>query len=260
MKLVPDVPLEKIVISENNVRKSEITKGIDDLKKSIQEIGLQHPPLAFPKRDQYEVVIGQRRLVALKELGWKKIPLLIRSPMKPIEAKIASLTENIQRVRLSGRDMADVCMYLKNELGSVSKVAKKLGVSIPTVNKYLGYQIVPEPIKKLVDQKKITVPVATRIAISIPNEEKAIEMAKKVVRMTKPERERILDVVTKEPEIPVEQVIKKAEKAKLRTEIVIHLSEEIIQGIKRASKDLGLDLESTIETAVTDWLGEQGYL
>jgi len=135
-----------------------------------------------------------------------------------------------------------------------------LGGGPETVKKYLGYQIVPEPIKKLVDKKKMTVPVATRIAISVPDEEKAIEMAKKVVRMTKPERERIFDVVREEPEAPVEHILKRAKKAKVRREIIIHLSEDIVEGIKKASRDLGLDLEGTIETAVTDWLGEQGYL
>lgn len=259
MELV-EAPLDKIKISEDNVRKSEPAKGLEDLKNSIRQIGLQHPPVAFRKGDQYEVVIGQRRLTALKELGWETAPLLVRDSVNPIEAKIVSLSENIQRVRLSGRDMSDVCSYLKDKLGKVDAVAKMLGVKPLTVKKYLGYRIVPESIKKFVDQKKITVPVATRIATIIPNEEKAVEMTKKVARMTKPERERTFDIMREEPEAPVEHIIKRAEKAKVRRKIVIHLSEDVVGGIKKASRTLGLDLESTIETAVIDWLSEQDYL
>lgn len=255
------VPIDKIDIGEANVRTENIVKNIDDLAESIKVIGLQQPPIVFPKEGgKYDLIIGQRRLIAMKKLGLEKVPVLIRKPTKLIEGKIASLSENIHRVKLSPRDMLDTCSYLLNKLKSVNKVAKVLGVSPLTVKKYLGYQIVPEPIKKLVDKKKLTVPVATRIAISVPDEEKALEMAKKVVRMTKPERERVFDVVREEPEAPVEHVIKRAEKIKVRREIIIHLSEDIVEAIKRASSDFGLDLEGTIETAVTDWLGEQGYL
>jgi len=253
------VPIDQIVISEGNVRKREITKGLDDLKRSIQKIGLQHPPVAFRKGNRYEVVVGQRRLIAVKELGWETIPLLIRGSMNPMEAKIASLSENIQRLSLPARDMSDVCSYLLDELGSVEKVAEALGVGSQTVKKYLGYRIVPEPVKKLVDKKKITVDTATRIATYVTDEEKASRIAKKVAKMTKPERERVFKIIREDSEAPDEQIIKKAKETKVR-KVIIHLSEDLIFGIKNASKDLGLDLGGVIEAAITEWLSDKGYL
>ena len=263
MKL-EEVPIDKIDISEGNVRTENITKNIDELAESIKTTGLQQPPIVFPKKDgRYELIIGQRRIVAMKRLGLEKIPVLVRKEMNLTEARIASLSENVHRVKLSHKDMIDVCTYLLNKLGSVNKVAKAIGVNPQTVKEYLGLRIVPEPILKLVEKKKLPKGVAKRIVISMPGEERAIEMAKRVAKMTPSERDRTLDVVRENPEIaqePVKKIVKEAEKRKIRKMIVIHLAEDLIKGIDEAADDLELDREMTIETAISHWLDEKGYL
>ena len=48
------LPLDKIDISESNVRRTDREKGIEELAKSIEKIGLQQPILVFKKGDRYE--------------------------------------------------------------------------------------------------------------------------------------------------------------------------------------------------------------
>jgi len=48
------------------------------LLESIRAVELQQPIVVAELDEQYKIVIGVRRLLACKELGWKKIPTLVR--------------------------------------------------------------------------------------------------------------------------------------------------------------------------------------
>jgi len=263
MKL-EEIPIDKIDIGEGNVRNKELSKKIDELKKSIQLIGLQQPPIAFRKGDRYELIVGQRRFIAVSQLGWKKIPLLIRDPLNLTESKIISLSENLLRVKLSARDMSDVCNYLLEKLGTPQKVVDALGVSYPTVSKYLGYKIVPEPIKKIVEKEKnIKATDAIKIVERcLPDEEKAVRLIKKLAedRMTGPEKERVIDALEEAPKEPVEQVLKRAKEARVQKEIIIILPEKYLMAIDKASEKLEMAPEDVAKKAVTEWLQNEGYV
>jgi len=262
------IPISKIDIGEGNVRTRELTKEIDELKKSIQLIGLQQPPIVFPKGDRYELIVGQRRLIAVKELGWKEIPVLVRKPLNLTEAKIASISENIQRVKLSARDMSDVCNYLLEKLGSTKAVADALGVTPNIIGKYLGYKIVPESIKKIVEKEKrkrkgITPTDAIKIFEGVNyDEEKAKKLLKKLAKtnMTRYEKERVFDVLEESPEEPINKIFKKAEKARVQREIIIILPEKYATALVNASEKLGMKPEDVAKTAVTEWLNSEGYV
>ena len=256
------IPIDQIDIGEGNVRRRKLSKGLDELKRSLQLIGLQQPVLVFKKNDRYKLIIGQRRFIAASQLGWKRIPALVRSPANLTEAKIISLSENIHRVRLSPRDMTEVCTYLFDELDSAKAVADALGVTQATVNKYLSYdRLASEPIKKLVDEKKITVPDATKVVAQLwPDKEKAVKIAQKMAEMTRPEKERVFDTVRQMPEESAEEIIKKAEEAAVQREIVIHLSEEYASGLNKASKDLNVEPEDVAKGILVEWLEENGYI
>lgn len=256
------IPIDQIDIGEENVRRRKLSKGLDELKRSLQLIGLQQPVLVFKKNDKYALIIGQRRFIAASQLGWKTIPALIRSPANLTEAKIISLSENIHRVRLSPRDMSEVCNYLFEKLGSAKAVSDALGVTQPTVNKYLSYHIIaPEPIKKLVDEKKITVPDAMKVVSHLwPDKEKAVKVAEKMAEMTRPQKERIFDAVRETQEESAEEIIEMAEKAAVQKEIVIHLSKEYAGGLDKASKDLNVEPEDIAKGVLVEWLEENGYI
>lgn len=133
------LPLDKIDISISNVRKTNLEEGIEELAKSIEEIGVQQPIQVFEKPDgRFELIIGQRRYLACKKLGLKKIPALIITVKKDeTEATIKSFIENIHRLDLEYRDKMQAAIELLNKFGSISKVADHLGVSAQTVRNYL---------------------------------------------------------------------------------------------------------------------------
>ena len=63
------IKLEELVHSPNNVRKVKSSKdSIDQLKASIQSKGMLHNLVVVQGDNSYEVIDGNRRLEALKEL------------------------------------------------------------------------------------------------------------------------------------------------------------------------------------------------
>src|SRR5207244_5520739 len=103
----------------------------------IERHGLQQPIVVQRvPGGKYEILIGQRRYLAYKQLRRKKIRAKIIATRDPLAAKILSYSENVQRRDLAPRDKAEVCTYLLNELGSIRAVADEIGVSEQTVRKW----------------------------------------------------------------------------------------------------------------------------
>jgi len=254
------LPLDKIDVSASNVRRTKREEGIDELARSIKEIGLQQPVVVFPKGDRYELVIGQRRYLAFKRLARRRIPAVITEVRNKTEAAIASFSENIHRLDLDYRDKMEVAIALLKELGSVAKVADRLGVSSQTVRNYLGYAGVPEPIKQMVAEGKLGATTATRIARNIADEEKAIKIAERIREIPRrEERTKIIDIARKNPEKTTEEVIKIAEREKI-SQITINLTSRVAQALERACRDYQHDREDIAIWALEEWLEKRGFV
>ncbi len=77
-----EIPLNLIDIAEENVRKTKQKAGLEELKASIEKIGLIQPVVVIPDNGRFKLIVGQRRYLAFTELGKEKIPSLIISPSK----------------------------------------------------------------------------------------------------------------------------------------------------------------------------------
>ena len=129
-------------VSELNVRKdldagSEDT-DIDGLAKSIADQGLLSPITVLMTPDgNYDLIIGQRRYLACKKLGWTSIPAIVRDSMDETNAVVLSLIENVHRADVSPMDKARAYEKIHEKFGSHNKVAQETGVSVTTVRKYM---------------------------------------------------------------------------------------------------------------------------
>jgi len=256
------LPLDRIDISISNVRKSNLEEGINELANSIEEIGVQQPVIVFEKQDgRFELIIGQRRYLACKKLGLKKIPALITTVKDETEATIKSFSENIHRLELEYRDKMQVAAELLNKLGSVNKVAKHLGVTSQTVRNYLGYASVPESIKKMVDENRLSVRTATRIAKSITDEKKAVEIAELVEEIPRSQdRGIIIDVARENPSKAPEEIFKIARDQSMMRKITIHVTQRVYEAIVLASKKYEADKEDVVKDVLEEWLKKKGFI
>jgi len=55
---------------------------IDGLARSIQAVGLLHPIVVRPDRT---LIVGQRRLEAVKRLGWGKVPVTVAPSLSELD-------------------------------------------------------------------------------------------------------------------------------------------------------------------------------
>ncbi len=264
---IQNIEVSKLIVSENNVRKYDpkTDPELEDLKISIQKIGLLQPIVVFQKDEKYEIVIGQRRFNAIKELKWETIPAVIIDPLEPIQAKIYSLGENLHRKQLPYNDAVEACNFLYKRYNSVEQVAKELGVSYSTVTKYLKAEAIPQEIRNMVHERKISHDKAIRIVDAYQNDKsKAIEMAHNVMKMTKPEADRAIQIAKKAPTKPPVEVVKEAKKPPEIYTVQIHLTKEYWDALGKASVNLGggesMNISDVVLNAVEEWLHDKGYI
>lgn len=264
---LPKIKLNKIRLSEANVRKLNKKEKIDELAESIKKYDLLQPVVVYEQGGKFELIIGQRRFLAFKELAktdsyFNEIPaVIIKKPNKE-KLKIMSLSENIHRVELNRADIVEVISFLyKKNKKSAKKVSKILGISIPTVYNYLKIQDAPEELKKMYYGKKIGRDDVKRVMEMTPDKTKMIRIAKEMVKekLTRPQKERLPEAIKRNPGASAEQLVKEVKKPKIEEKIIVPLSPALIEALDVAVKDIGLGREEIAKKALEEWLSEKGY-
>ncbi len=109
--IVKDIPIAAVDVSEWNTRKDlrdgQHDSTIADLAKSIAQQGLLSPITVLPTPDgRFDLVAGQRRFLACKQLGWSEIPAIVRDVASSADATALSLVENVHRADMNPLDKA----------------------------------------------------------------------------------------------------------------------------------------------------------
>ena len=261
-KQIQFLPLENLDISDLNVRRREITADLDELAKSLDQHGMYQPIVVASNGDRFAIVIGQRRYLAAKQLGWDQIPALVLSQTpERVQTTLLSFSENIQRRDISARDKADACSFLLGELGSINEVANAVGITSKTVRKWLGFAAVPEPIKNLVQPGGLTVPQAIRIAEHVEDEGTATLIADYIAQTPiKAERDRVLESVAELPGRSAETIFRRAAAKKQQKQITFILTESSAQAIEEAASEQFTDANGIAMSATIQWLEDNKYL
>lgn len=111
---VTEIDVEQLVPNLYQPRQDFDPEKMEELKESIKAHGIIQPVIVRESADGYEVVAGERRLKAAKEIGMKKVPVIIRqfNNLKTFEV---ALVENIQREDLNPIDQASAFKRLVDE-------------------------------------------------------------------------------------------------------------------------------------------------
>jgi ParB-like chromosome segregation protein Spo0J len=99
-ELVKKIPLGYVRVPEARIRKD--LGDLEDLKKSLREIGLTVPISVTP---DFILVAGQRRLEAAKELGWSEIDVCTIE-YGELDRQLAEIDENLRRKDLEPLERA----------------------------------------------------------------------------------------------------------------------------------------------------------
>jgi predicted transcriptional regulator len=181
--------------------------------------------------------------------------------MSKSAARLRSISENVQRRALDPDDTGEVFYELYQQEKNLGRVAELLGVSVPTVTKYLGYRTLPTWLKEAVLARGLTVAKAVRLwNFSQHDEAKAKAIVERMPSMTKNEIDRLLILYEANPEEDPDQLVEKARKEKYLPRIIIHLPPRYALGLSNAAADTDREPEDIARRAVMDWLEENGYV
>lgn len=137
-------------------RKSIDAEALAELVASIREHGVLDPLLVRAIGAQrFEIIGGERRWRAAQQAGLSEIPALVRELSDQQVAMIA-LVENIQREDLTPLEVAQSLKQLIVEFKlTQEQAADKIGRSRAAVTNLLRLLTLPEPIKQLLQERKI---------------------------------------------------------------------------------------------------------
>jgi ParB family transcriptional regulator, chromosome partitioning protein len=196
--LIPDAPSSQDpYLSGNPIEYAEVDKitpnpfqpretfdpeKLEELKNSIAEKGLVQPITIRRHGYGYQLISGERRLRAVRDLGIERIPAYVLDVQTDEEMLELSIIENIHREDLNPIEVANGYHRLIEECQlTQEEVAKKLGKDRTTVTNFLRLLKLPKQIQDSVQHGEVSMGHA-RALLSIPGREEQINLWKKIIR------------------------------------------------------------------------------
>ncbi len=150
------IPLDKIRITGMNPRRTFDEEALEDLKSSIREHGILEPLVVRPDGNGgYELVAGERRYRAARDLGLGYVPAVVRD-LDDRSVREIMLIENLQREDLNPIEEASALKVLLEGGLTQEELARRIGKSQPWVANRLRLLDAPEELRRLVISRQIT--------------------------------------------------------------------------------------------------------
>lgn len=167
--VVKQIPLVQISANPNQPRKTFNEKELNEMAESIKEKGVFNPIILRSVQNKpylYEIVAGERRYRAAKLAGLSEIPALVKN-LDDKNAMEIALIENVQRENLNPveeaegyKNLMEKCQY---ELADVSKL---IGKSESYIRNLMRINSLPDSVKQLIKEGRISASHARTIAVS----------------------------------------------------------------------------------------------
>lgn len=155
-------------------------EALQELSSSIKEYGVFQPIIAKKSIKGYEIVAGERRVLASRMAGLDKIPAIVKDFSDEEMMEIA-LLENLQRENLNAMEEAMAYKKIQQSLNiTQEELAKKVGKSRSHVTNMMGLLNLPEEVKDMILTKEISMGHA-RILSKLEDKEQIKKLANDVI-------------------------------------------------------------------------------
>ena len=264
-----DIPLDDLVIGRGQARVQDVGKGLEDLTASIRSQGLLQPIVVCEatRPGRWEILTGQRRFLACKQLSWETISAaILDGRVSEQEAKTISITENLIRRQLSARELKDGITYLYNRYGSMRDVVDATGLPRSTVRTYVKYpRLVPE-LKKMVDEGVVDVKVAVKAQDAAnddegsPDPQVAVKLAREMSSMTGAQHKKIAKERKEHPEKALDDVIELAKTGAKVVQIIATVTQDTHAALGQFAKEEGTNKDEAAVALIEEALVGRGLL
>lgn len=183
---VQELDIDLLVPSENNFYG---IREIEELAESIKEYGLMHNVVVRKRNDgKYEILSGERRFRALREIDYKKVPCrIVKDDVTELDAEVMLIQANMQQRELNLQEKMQGIKRLQEIYTEKRKSGEKLqGKTRDLIGKHLGisgvqvgrYQKIDkdliEPLKEKLNSEDITVTQAHTLSSLTESEQEII--------------------------------------------------------------------------------------
>lgn len=179
-----DLPVECVVQSQTNPRKSFAEGPMQELAQSIKIYGVKQPGLARPiGKEKWEIVMGERRWRATTIAGRKTMPFMVQE-LDDQTTQELQLIENLQREDLDpleeAQGYAELMRRHKYSVDDLVAVMGKKGKGRSSIFNALGLLKASKPVQEAMRAGKIDVYVANEIR-KVPGEALQSKVLKQVL-------------------------------------------------------------------------------
>ena len=175
------LPISQVEPSQKQPRKRFEEEALQDLADSIRANGIIQPlTVRRLSSGYYQIIAGERRWRAAKLAGLTEVPAVI---IEADDRKVMELAliENLQREDLNPVEEASGYRSLMEDYGlTQEEAARRVGKSRPAVANALRLLALPDPVRQLLEEGKLSAGHA-RAILAVPSGEAQMKLAKKVV-------------------------------------------------------------------------------
>ena len=175
------LPVRAIASNPFQPRTTFVATELEELAASIKVNGLLQAIVVRRSVTgrTFELVAGERRLRAVKQLGWREIPAQIRE-VDDQTLLVLALVENLQRQDLGPLEEATGYASLRDTFGySQQQIAVAVGKSRPTVANMMRLLTLPASVRRLMEEGSLAMGHG-RAILAVDDPVKAADLAREV--------------------------------------------------------------------------------
>ena len=177
------ISLANIVPSPLQPRREFQREALEELVDSIRQRGIIQPLIVRSVNNRFELIAGERRWRAAKEVGLTEAPAIVRQATD-LEVLELSLIENLQRADLNPIEEAQAYARLAGEFGMRQEdIAQKVGKSRASVANAMRLLDLDPQVQTWVVQDLLSVGHA-KVLLGLKVHEEQCLLAEKILRQS----------------------------------------------------------------------------
>ncbi|MCX6383128.1 MAG: ParB/RepB/Spo0J family partition protein [Actinobacteria bacterium] len=179
-----ELGVDQIEPNKNQPRRTFNEQSLSELADSIREFGIIQPIIVrrLNGEERYEIITGERRLRAAKQVGLTSIPAIINVNIDDTSSLVMALIENIHRENLSPIEQAHTYKQLLDEFNITHEdLSKKVGKSRATITNSIRILNLPVSVQKLIDEGKVTTGHA-KVLVSLKKADDQLLIAELIIK------------------------------------------------------------------------------
>lgn len=199
-EIVRKVPLSEVVPSPLQPRKEFAPEHLTELMDSIREHGIIQPLIVRLVHGKHELIAGERRFRASRELGLSEVPVIVRTASDKDVLEMA-LIENLQRENLNPLEEAQAYVRLAKEFGLKQEdIAQRVGKNRATVANAIRLLELPGGVQNYLRDGKLSTGHA-KVLLSLKKTEDIELAAEEVLRksLTVRATEKLVETILNPP-------------------------------------------------------------